>query len=238
MTAAPAHLTAAERAVWTETVSRVSGELTAARLTVLENYCVERARQVAAEQFLREHGDVLVLRNDRGEVTGSKPAPQLAIARSARSAAEKLEARLRLRADGAAAGNGHDARGRFTKGNVQAVGPLLYTDRDLLQLREEVGEFLQRSIADDGGEGEVSTRRRTLHEYRARVHRRIVGLDAALEARGLFDRRGKLRVAWITKLETLISTAKGIDSLLGLDRRAKAIPNLLQYLAEKAEATR
>ena len=51
-------------------------------------------------------------------------------------------------------------------------------------------------------------------------------LDAAIEVRGLFDRRGKLRVAWLQQLQSLINTAKGIDSLLSLDRREKAVPRL------------
>jgi hypothetical protein len=61
-------------------------------------------------------------------------------------------------------------------------------------------------------------------EYRARVHRRVLQLDAALEVRGLIDRRGKLRVAWISKLESLITTARALDGLLGLGRRAKQLP--------------
>jgi hypothetical protein len=109
-------------------------------------------------------------------------------------------------------------------GNQIAATHGLFSERDLARLQAEVEAFLANSLTDDGGESEVPTRRRTLHEYRARVHRRIRQLDAALEVRGLFDRRGKLRVAWLQRLEALINTAKGIDSLLGLERRQRHVP--------------
>lgn len=103
---------------------------------------------------------------------------------------------------------------------------------ELSALRDEVNAFLTASVADDGGESEVPTRRRSLHEYRARIHRRIVQLDAAIELRGQFDKKGKLRVAWVTKLESLISTARAIDNLLGLERRAKDVGDVAQAFAQ------
>jgi hypothetical protein len=133
---------------------------------------------------------------------------------------------------------GRDERGRFLPGNLAAVRHALRTERlpkEFAHLAAEVDEYVSASIADDGGDSEVPTRRRSLHEYRARIHRRVLQLDAAIEIRGLFDRRGKLRVAWLQQLQGLITTAKGIDTLLGLERRQKPARTLEQVLTEAEE---
>jgi hypothetical protein len=125
--------------------------------------------------------------------------------------------------------SGRGADGRFLPGNLAAVKHALRTDRlppEFAQLAVEVDDYMSASITDDGGASEVPARRRSLHEYRARIHRRVLQLDAAIEMRGLFDKRGKLRVAWLQQLQSLINTAKGIDSLLGLERRQKTIANM------------
>jgi len=106
---------------------------------------------------------------------------------------------------------------------------------EFVHLREEVTAFLEASLTDDGGADQTPMRRRSLHEYRARIHRRTLQLDAAIELRGLFDKRGKLRVAWLQQLQSLINTAKGIDQLLGLGRRAKRVPSLEDVLSGKVE---
>lgn len=121
-------------------------------------------------------------------------------------------------------------RGWFALGNTVSATHALYSDRDLAGLQAEVAAFLAQSVSDDGGDSEVGARRRALHEYRARVHRRIVQLDAAIEAKGLFDRRARLRVAWLQQLQGLIATARAIDSLLGTGRRQKAIPSHVELL--------
>jgi hypothetical protein len=128
------------------------------------------------------------------------------------------------------------ATGRFLPGNLAAVSHALRTDRlpeEFAHLADEVEAFVSASVSDDGGLENVPHRRHSLHNYRARVHRRIVQLDAAIEVRGLFDKRGKLRVAWLQQLQQLINTAKGIDSLLSLDRRPKSVPTLEQYLSSR-----
>jgi hypothetical protein len=127
-----------------------------------------------------------------------------------------------------------DDKGRILPGHTLTVKHGLFSDRDLANLNAEVSVFLGGSITDDGGESEVATRRRTLHEYCARLHRRIVQLDAAIETRGLFDPRGKLRVAWVGKLESLIGAARGIDNVLGLDRRARDVGSMQEYMRGKA----
>ncbi|MEO8520043.1 MAG: hypothetical protein ABI603_01695 [Acidobacteriota bacterium] len=125
--------------------------------------------------------------------------------------------------------------GRYLLGNFGAVQHALRTDRlppEFAHLAEEVAEFCEGSITDDGGLENVGRRRQALHEYRARVHRRVAQLDAALEVRGLFDQRGKLRVAWLQQLQQLVNCAKGIDSLLGLERRARDVSvGLADYIA-------
>ena len=91
--------------------------------------------------------------------------------------------------------------------------------------------FLEQSLVDDGGREELSARRASQHEYRALVHRRIWQLSDALEARGLLDKRGKLRTAWLQRLESLIGLATKIDATLGLERRAKSVSNPYEYAA-------
>jgi hypothetical protein len=119
-----------------------------------------------------------------------------------------------------------------------ALRNALRTDRippEFAHLEAQLTEYLGGSLADDGGASQVPTRRRSLHEYRARVHRRIVQLDAALEIRGLFDKRGKLRVAWLQQLQSLINTAKGVDQLLGLARQPKQVPSLHDVMNGKVD---
>jgi len=81
--------------------------------------------------------------------------------------------------------------------------------------------LLERSLADDGGLSEIPARRLSLHEYRSLIHRKVWQVSDALDARGLFDKRGKLRVAWLQRLESLVTQAVRIDSVLGLERRTK-----------------
>jgi hypothetical protein len=95
---APAHLDGPQAAVWTATAGRVGVPWSEQTAADLEAYAIECCRRDAAEQHLRVHGDVLVLRNDRGDVTGTKEAPELKIARSARTEADRLAERLKLQA--------------------------------------------------------------------------------------------------------------------------------------------
>lgn len=128
--------------------------------------------------------------------------------------------------------------GRFLPGHFSSTRHALRTDRlppEFEHLAAELEEFATASIADDGGADAITARRRSLHTYRARVHRRIAQLDGAIELRGLFDKRGKLRVAWLQQLQGLIRTAQGIDSLLGLERRQKPVASPLDYINGKAE---
>lgn len=121
--------------------------------------------------------------------------------------------------------------GRFAPGNAIARTHGLYASAIARALADERQAFLAASLTDDGGEAEVPTRRRSLHEYRARLHIHICALSDAIERHGLFDRRGRLRVAWLQRVEGLIATAQRIDGTLGLARRAKPVPSLAEALA-------
>ena len=126
-----------------------------------------------------------------------------------------------------------DGRGQFVGGNLAAVKHALRTDAlpaEFAHLREEVDAFVAGCMADEGDTAAVSTRRRSLLEYRARIHRRAVQLDSAIEVRGLFDKKGKLRAGWLQRLEGLIGTAQAIDRLLGLERRQKPVASIRDYL--------
>jgi hypothetical protein len=130
-------------------------------------------------------------------------------------------------------GLGRDPRtGRFTTGAVASVRHGLFSDRDLAGLNADVARFIAGSISDDGGDDNIPTRRRADLEYRARLHRRIVQLDNAFEAKGLFDGRHKLRVGWLQRLEGLIATAARLDGMLGLERRQRRVPTLAEVLSD------
>jgi hypothetical protein len=55
-----------------------------------------------------------------------------------------------------------------------------------------------------------------------------------LELKGLTDRRGKLRTAWIQMLSTLIEKARGLDVTLGLERKHKKVETLAIQSARDA----
>jgi hypothetical protein len=101
---------------------------------------------------------------------------------------------------------------------------------DLQHLRAEVAEFLAGCLVDEG-DSDLPVRRRAALQNRARLQRRICQIDDALELRGLVDRRGRLRTAWLAQLAALIGTAKALDAMLGLERRAKRVPSLSEVLS-------
>ena len=122
---------------------------------------------------------------------------------------------------------GRDARGRFRKGNGLAVTHALHAIElppELRHLRDEITTYEAACLVDEGDiAANVPVRRRSLLTYRARLHRRFLQIDDAIELRGLIDRRGRLRVVWLTKLESLIGAAVRVDTLLGLQRRPKHV---------------
>ncbi len=127
-----------------------------------------------------------------------------------------------------------DARGCFLTGNAVGVMTALRAGRAQLPevfqvLDDRAGAFLEASLTDDGGREAIPARRLSQHEYRAALHLQILRLNAALELHGLFDRRGRLRVVWLTRLESLMREARAFDQSLGLTRRPKQV-SLEQYV--------
>ncbi len=129
-----------------------------------------------------------------------------------------------------------DALGRFTTNNTTAVTNGLRAASlppEFVHLREEVQAFLDAALVDEGDPAEVPARRRALLEYRGRLDRRIRQLDDALELRGLLDRKGRLRTAWLQQLAGLIEKARSLDVTLGLERRQKRIPSALELVQQR-----
>jgi hypothetical protein len=100
--------------------------------------------------------------------------------------------------------------------------------------------FLAGALVDEGERPEdVPVRRRSLLEYRALLHRKIAQLDQAFREQGLFDRRQRLRCAWLSQLNALVGRAESLDRLLGLARRQRSVSGVddpAEYL-EQQEAT-
>lgn len=119
-----------------------------------------------------------------------------------------------------------DARGRFLPGNALAKRHGLHASRSAEAMASAREQFLASDMADAGGLGDVPTRKASLHHYRARLHSHISALSDALETFGLFDKRGRLRVAWLQRLEGLMTTAHRLDATLGLERRARPVDPL------------
>jgi hypothetical protein len=80
------------------------------------------------------------------------------------------------------------------------------------------GDFLEASVADDGGAAHMPVRRGSQHQYRAVLHEAIVRVADALDTHGVCDKQGRLRKSWISSIEGLIREARAIDDMLGLER--------------------
>ena len=94
--APPGWLSDDERRAWSEARGRLPVELTAQQEQQLEAYAVERARWLASEAHLREHGLVYLLRTDKGELTKVVEAPEVKIAARAQDRMLKLGGQLGL----------------------------------------------------------------------------------------------------------------------------------------------
>lgn len=87
-------------AKWAELVGKVQGQ-TARKpsvLTDLAAYCVAFDRWCAAERWLAdpEHGPVITIRDDKGNIKSHGPAPQLAISERASKEMTRLARGLRV----------------------------------------------------------------------------------------------------------------------------------------------
>jgi hypothetical protein len=129
-------------------------------------------------------------------------------------------------------GADRDAAGRVLPGNTLAVThglDAVELPAQLAHLRDELFDFERASLVDEGDD-DIPTRRRSLIAYRARLHRRVLQIDDAIDLKGLVDPRGRLRVAWLSKLESLVAACLRIDRELGLERGAKQVTSLAEVL--------
>lgn len=92
----PTWLSASQQAVWQTVRPRLPETMSAQQSQVLESYAVERTRWHESEVYLQEHGDVLVMRTDKGDVKAVIEAPQIKIAARAQDRMLKLGAQLGL----------------------------------------------------------------------------------------------------------------------------------------------
>jgi len=88
-----------------------------------------------------------------------------------------------------------------------------------LNVPSSAGEFLEASVAEDGGTSRIGTRRGSQHQYRAVLHEAIVRVAGAIDSQGVCDANGRLRRSWLSELQGLIREARAIDQLLGLERQ-------------------
>ena len=89
-----------------------------------------------------------------------------------------------------------------------------------LNVPSTAGEFLEASVAEDGGARGMGTRRGSQHQYRAVLHEAIVRVAGALDTQGVCDKNGRLRRSWLSELQGLIREARSIDEALGLPKKA------------------
>jgi hypothetical protein len=111
----------------------------------------------------------------------------------------------------------------FKQSVVDAGGPVDATGLSRAEYRELVLK----------ANGPIDARGFTRHEYRSLLHIRIRKLALALDVHGDFDKRGRLRGAWIDRLDHLINSAVNLDKTLGLSRQAKDV-SLQDYLSKQA----
>ena len=118
---------------------------------------------------------------------------------------------------------------------------LTSTRDDLLQFegaRVAANELFDNAVQDDGGLENIPARRKSLLEYRAELHRRVLQLSHALDKSGIRDGSGKLRVNWLVMLKGLIAECRALDTTLGLSRRERDVDTLDGFLARRADEQR
>jgi hypothetical protein len=130
---------------------------------------------------------------------------------------------------------------KVLKGNALSRRVGLYaaaTTPELIAIEDAGLALFEQSVADAGGRDELIAREVAQHRNRALLQTKIDKVALALDTHGLFDRRGRLRVGWISQLESLISTALAIDKTLGLSRRPRRIDPMAAVRQAVEEANR
>jgi hypothetical protein len=131
------------------------------------------------------------------------------------------------------------ANGHFIAGNtarrLHGVRAFETTGRIPDVLRQTVEEFRESVIADRGGPSDLSTleaayvRRLSEAETVARL------LAADLAARGLFTPKGRVRNTFQRWNEAVVLWDR-LAQRVGVDRRARPVPSLRDYLAQRPAA--
>jgi hypothetical protein len=99
-----------------------------------------------------------------------------------------------------------------------------------LELEQEVRAALERERPTP------STVERMLIADLAMLRRYIAMVDGFIVGRGLVDRRGRLRLATVQRLEALVDRCRQLGTLLGLRVPERPVPSLDQYLASRQKA--
>ena len=125
--------------------------------------------------------------------------------------------------------------GVFLPGNEANLrhGLRRYQDRGELsaELSAYICEFREELIADQGGEEQLTAIRRGLVDKLVDLDVGIRLLMAEVVKRGIDSRPGK--AAWIQTLRTVEGWHR-IAKTLGLERRARPVPSLHDYLEQRA----
>jgi len=90
-------------------------------------------------------------------------------------------------------------------------------------------------LADLGGEGNVSAQRLALIDLATRTRLYVDSLDAwIMEQDSLVNRRKKSVLPILRERQQLADSLARILGQLGLERRAKKVPNLTEYISSKS----
>jgi hypothetical protein len=91
-------------------------------------------------------------------------------------------------------------------------------------------------IADLGGEQNISTQKRTLLEMATRTRLYIEHVDSWLMTQdSLINKRARKLFPIVQQRQALVDSLARILSQLGLERQAKPIPTLQEYLAQSED---
>jgi hypothetical protein len=110
---------------------------------------------------------------------------------------------------------------RFQKGNQHGRKHGLYATTTPQELLRRQREFEEAVLADEPET--PSTLRRAQIANLALNQRLLWQVAAALEQRGVVDPFGKVRIAWLQRIDSLTSQCKSLSQLLGLKREARDV---------------
>jgi hypothetical protein len=101
-----------------------------------------------------------------------------------------------------------------------------------------MAEYRGELVADQGGEETITAAKRALVELAVAARFKRLAVEAyLLSMDSLVDRRHRCVWPVVKDAAALEAHERAILRDLGLERRAKAVPSLAEYLAAKAAAT-